>query len=292
MHLHKTCESCQGTLSRSCRDWRSRRSRQKNNKKKHSPVSLCESACHKDAPSPCPLFSMTALLRRRHPRGAEDRQGQQPKRAIWERVEPATEKKKKNATSLREVTSLQTRRQSDQINWETCTRPASFVYSCSFEAFGEEFKFENSNWPKVKGPLLGVDVCVPKMENHQLQEAGYFTLASAGLMLNAQKWNKLKLANDLITCGLCFVREHCEEAQHASDMFLLFQCLLHAQATTYTVLLGSFYMNTMDLCVHLTVILFITVFQIWDRMSYNSCSVQLYSRHVLWNVISSIHGKK
>lgn len=64
-------------------------------------------------------------------------------------------------------------------------------------------------------------------------------------------------------------------------MFLLFQCLLHAQATTYTVLLGSFYMNTMDLCVHLTVILFITVFQIWDRMSYNSCSVQLYSRHVL-----------
>lgn len=72
MHLDKTRESCQGTSSQKLQGLKEPPEQtKKKQKKKHSPVSLCESACHKDAPSPCPLFSMTALLRRRHPRGAE-----------------------------------------------------------------------------------------------------------------------------------------------------------------------------------------------------------------------------
>lgn len=44
-----------------------------------------------------PTSSMTALPRKRHPRGAEDRQGQQPERTIPQ-VEPATPLKNASVT--------------------------------------------------------------------------------------------------------------------------------------------------------------------------------------------------
>lgn len=58
--------------------------------RQNSLVSVCESVCHKDL---LPTPSMTALFRRCHPHGAEDRQGQQPERTVPQ-VGPATPHKR------------------------------------------------------------------------------------------------------------------------------------------------------------------------------------------------------
>lgn len=155
-------------------------------------MSLYESACHEDASSPCPLFSMTALLRRRHPRGAEDRQGQQPKRAIPERVEPAT-KEKKYATSLREVMSSQTRQQSDQINGETCAGPATFLYlQATCAALKHLVKNFNSKIIQLAKSKGTVNVQVPKVENHQLLEEAGFSESWANALDSALYENIVK----------------------------------------------------------------------------------------------------
>lgn len=96
--LTEPVEAVGGPFFEGCGDWTVRRNRQ------NSPVSLCESVCHKDL---LPTAGMTVLFRRRHP-PAVQRTDKGSNRSIqYHKVEPGTPKKNVNV-SLRKLTSLQT----------------------------------------------------------------------------------------------------------------------------------------------------------------------------------------